>query len=71
MIELNIPVCPECGQIAEDVGDGEVYCEDCYRKFIVWLRRAMGGPEGIAMYMANQERDHKLGVGLDRQPDVE
>ena len=68
---LDIPTCPDCGKLAEDVGDGEIYCEDCYSKFITWLRRAMGGSKGIAMYMANQERDLKLGVGLDRQPDVE
>lgn len=71
MIELNIPCCPECGQLAEDVGDDEIYCEDCYRKFIIWLRHAMGGSKAIALYMANQERDYKLGIGLDRQPDVE
>ena len=71
MLELDIPICPECGRLGEDAGENEVYCEHCYTKFIHWLRRAMGGPIGIAQYMANHERDIKLGVGLDRQPDVE
>ena len=71
MIELDIPICPECGRLAEDVEDDKIYCESCYQKFVIRLRRAMGGSKGIAVYLANQERDRKLGVGLDRQPDVE
>ena len=71
MFELDIPICPECGRLAEDVGEGEIYCEECLTKFFKWLREAMGGKEGLAELNTQIKRDLQLGIGLDRQPDDE
>ena len=67
MISLNIPRCPECGELAEDVGDGEIYCEPCYREFIHWLLSSLG-QEGLNQLCSRVMRDKILGIGLDCQP---
>jgi hypothetical protein len=67
MIEL--PVCPECSRIAEDVGGGEIYCEHCYAEWCRWLFHAMGGYEGMAEFAWQLKQDKLLGIGLDRERD--
>ena len=70
-MNLDIPTCPECGYLAEDLGDGEIYCEHCYNLFINWMHRVMGGAEGLAKFAETLRQDQKLGIGLDRRADGE
>ena len=66
---LDIPTCPDCGKLAEDLGDGEIYCEDCFREWWEQFYYAVGGREGMAILGARLKQNFKLGIGLDRKPD--
>jgi hypothetical protein len=64
---LDIPVCPDCGRLAEWVDD-EIYCEECYAEFFRRTIERLGAVE-LAKLSAAMKQDMLLGIGLECTPD--
>lgn len=67
-MSYEIPICPECGKIAETFDDGKIFCSDCLQ---IWWNKSMKrlGKEGVAQLIYDLEQDSKLGINLDKKPD--
>lgn len=62
-----LPKCEECGKLIEDLGNGDIYCEECCFKFFEKLKNLLG-PDGMAEVLFMCKQNKRLGIGLEIKP---